>query len=251
MVGSLGDWIADHWPEMNASEWSNWMTAVATIGALIAAILAWRVSYRVARRYEDQDRKGQASLVAVWITREQKSEVLPQEGSNGSYPDYMRFDDGMTEDLVKVRFAEPTVHIRNASEAPVYDVILDFYYRTEQIGGMADESLEVIAPGDNVAIKPTPRVLWASEGEVRRDLLAWHMADYVDMSWKVRVGIDFTDAADQRWTRNSRGRLETWVDPHPEPRLWHVRKHYRRWRARRELKRNPPQSSQDEEGLDR
>ena len=115
--------IAGIWPHWNATEAGGWITAIATIGALIAAGLAWRVSHntytRDTERYEIKDAQEQAARFSGWV-----GEVVEQRGAAFTY-------------------TNPTLLLRNASDAPVYGVFVR-YYRGQQF--IDDQGIGIVPP---------------------------------------------------------------------------------------------------------
>jgi hypothetical protein len=170
----------------------NWLTAIATWGALVAAVFAGVTAKRLYDADRERDLKAavaersrQASQVVGWASWTNYSRValkLPEGGTS------------------RVNLA-----VRNASGVPVYDVSVDYWCRGEHLGG---QTFSVLSP--------------TGEDPHHREIKAAGVGALVakprdpDARLDIRVAIEFTDALGVRWRRDPAGRLSELEDHLPE-----------------------------------
>lgn len=157
----------------------GWLTALATTGALVAAgIAGWYTkglldnddARESARLCADQ--RAQAERIAAW---------WPSDDEKAS-------DKRLSGDNLPL-----AVRIRNASDVPVYAVVLHYTVNEKSV---ATDSVDLVPPGDKLVAIPQAVQAGYLEatGQQRRPAA-------------VRVLITFTDAAGQQWTRDHSGIL--------------------------------------------
>jgi arabinogalactan oligomer / maltooligosaccharide transport system substrate-binding protein len=172
-----------------ALQWGDvpsWLSAGVTLAALVFAVVAVVVARRTYRLESGRDlvnaearqqqdlfvRRSQAALVSAWWAKEDGHQDRPRDPSWA-------------------------VHLRNASDAPVYKAHLTVMGMGEHARRKALE-LSVVPPTQAPTIHavkiPTAR------GDRERDSLGHPLSEY-------RVSLRFTDSAGVRWIRDEYGSL--------------------------------------------
>jgi hypothetical protein len=170
--------------------WGDVPTWLATLGAFLAAAIAWRTFRHERRRDQDGELRAQANLVAAWLVSQETHWL--NDRTLG-------------------------IAIRNASELPVYRVDVHLYNLLEcddpdgrAAIGPDDQpisfSLSVLGPSDEPLF-----FRWPSDAEV---------SSYGEL-W-----LSFVDAAGREWRRTPRGVLEPGRKTYEGPTrklgsLWH------------------------------
>lgn len=154
---------------------ASWLEAAATTGALIAASIAavyaagaFRLESERDDRWVDSQKRGQAEQVAVW------------------------------------RYHISDVVVRNASAAPIYDVVIGIHVPNAPV-------FPIEAPVGTIPPSSDPQTVYLET----EDLTAWRDHDYTDDG----ISIWFTDTASIRWERSRKGILTSHglvVDPEDE-----------------------------------
>lgn len=170
-------------PWHRPAAWGDIPTWLATAAATAAGAVAYRV-YQVEKQRDlvsDEERRGaQAAKIAAWygfvlqdVTRRRENSV---QQDTESEPVWGAF-------------------LRNASDLPVYDVIVTYKYPSS--GEQVDNVVEVVLPPNDAPIHLTIReaTLRLFSPDPRAD--AYH-----------RVEIKFTDSQGARWHRDLRGQLK-------------------------------------------
>ena len=171
-----------------ASAWSaaipNWVTALATVGALVAASFAgWTATrlYRTERerdeRLERAERSWQASQIVAWASWAKPT------------------DPGIALNLAGGRTSQVHLALRNASGVPVYDVQVFWSCEGQALG---DQPLPMLSPTGDHPHEREIKCKGVAELVQRPDRAA-----RID----IRAAIEFTDAAGVRWRRGGDGRL--------------------------------------------
>jgi hypothetical protein len=145
-----------------------WATVGAAVLAAVASFFAYRAyvkESRIEKRLRDSDERAQASLVAAWI------------GSDPIGRDPGRF-----------------VVIRNASEAPIYDVHPWILVGADQVPMDTISVIPPISGGHLVDVPPGVKRIARHSGGVSLDSFA--------------VGLAFKDASGVSWLREDDGRLK-------------------------------------------
>lgn len=177
----------------------GWLTAVATVGALIAAYVAAKQAKAIVQLElkRDEERKvlddaSQASQVAVWAT-ESVAEPVDR-----------------TSWIGRLTVMSVSGFVVNNSPQPVYDVEVAWFVGEEQVfssalavlppKGLEEWKLptEIIARFDD-ATQDRGDVVLRSLEEAR--LLSRMAADLL------RLEVSFRDSSNQRWIRDRAGRL--------------------------------------------
>lgn len=177
----------------------GWLTAVATMGALIAAYVAAKQAKAIVQLElkRDEERKvlddaSQASQVAVWAT-ESVAEPVDR-----------------TSWIGRLTVMSVSGFVVNNSPQPVYDVEVAWFVGEEQVfssalavlppKGLEERKLptEIIARFDD-ATQDRGDVVLRSLEEAR--LLSRMAADLL------RLEVSFRDSSNQRWIRDRAGRL--------------------------------------------
>lgn len=175
-VGASGD-RSGTLLSVNNIDWGDvptWITAAATVAALVAAVLAVRASWQVlkleaqrenraeqaeAERRSREDRADQADLVAVWPA-----------GYSGAV-------------------------IRNGSALPIYRVTVTYVTSAGEVHESTE--VDVVPPGEREAPWPPDAQTPDDEGNVTFNFDLVH----------ARNGIRFVDSAGRRWHRDGNGVL--------------------------------------------
>jgi len=170
---------------------ADWVNAVATSAAFIAASIAAWLAYKSFRTQISFTRRAQAALISVW----QETVIHPATSD--------------TEEWASIQ-----LFVRNASEVPVYDVWVRCFARPLQGPPKAwseddDEVVEVEGPIFLGLVPPdrepdTPSVSSRRLVSLKAEYERQGKGPYVE----VGVAIEFTDAAGTGWVRRVNGRLE-------------------------------------------
>ena len=167
-----------------------WVEAGATVVAVGAAIYAGAYAKKaydaeVERDEErDEDRKrAQADRVAAWCDRYDYSPPEPAEG-------YWHGDES-----VVTAWSIPAwdYSLRNASDVPVYDVVVLFRIGEHSLG---TDALDVLPPDDEPTVREIP-------SQVRREA----MSAAPQHGEIIRCIVAFRDASGRRWRRGFDGVL--------------------------------------------
>lgn len=182
----------------------EWISALSSTGALLAAITAtivasctWKNERRRDRRREDEARAAQAAMITALPGRTTKRVVIEYEWWDTLFP---------------------CVTIRNASELPVYDLVVICPRAAEQRAIQPNElGRGVLPPGDTVIVLWSQSIADHLTDPANRKAAAggFSVNDYdedeeaVLTEWERagRPAITFTDTAGRRWRRDQRGSL--------------------------------------------
>jgi arabinogalactan oligomer / maltooligosaccharide transport system substrate-binding protein len=169
-----------------AVQWGDvpsWFSALVTLAALVFAVVAVVVSRRTFRLESDRDlvnaaarQRSQAALVSAWWAKEEGHQDRPRGHSWA-------------------------VHLRNASDAPVYKAHLTVMGMGEHARRKALE-LSVVPPTQAPAIHAVE--IPGAEEDKEHDSLGHPLSEY-------RVSLRFTDATGVRWIRDEYGSLRELV----------------------------------------
>jgi hypothetical protein len=169
----------------NAAEW---ISAISTAGALIAAAVAALIAWRVHVHNQTEKRAEQAGRVAGWI-------------------EWRRLDDAPGIAFDEFGFAGWRCVLSNSSALPVYDVLIIYWL----LGGPRD----INAGTDQVKLLPPGGRDVEIPDHVRRE-----QDRRAETHPTMRVEIRFTDTAGRRWHRAHNGVLTDkgpWKPPPPDP----------------------------------
>lgn len=156
---------------------AEWVSALATVGALIAAVYAGKVARNLFDLETKRDdavhqlqRQEQARQVSAWAV------VDPDEGTSG-------------------------IEIVNSSSSPVYDVEIQ---ATKSDGSTAPPlDLALLPPGRFYSTAGVERFYWSIPDPSDSPLRPVSKTD----GWRVQQ-LTFRDSANIRWTRHASGHLE-------------------------------------------
>ncbi len=161
----------------------NWLTAVATCGALAAAVFAGVTAKRLYDTEHARDLRAAAAERA-----RQANEVVAWASWTDIPSAALRLPNG---DTSRVNLA-----VRNASGVPVYDAVVEYSCDGKALGG---QKFSVLSPtGD----EPHHREIKASGVGV---LVAKPRGPSARLD--IRVSMEFTDALGLRWRRETSGIL--------------------------------------------
>lgn len=187
--------------EVRYGDLPTWLTMVATIAAVIAAVRAGRWAKDIVeiervrdKRHELEVRARQASQIAAWasptVTKPERREgALLFWASTG---------------------VSVSGLIANRSNQPIYKVTLEWYKEGELIH---KSSKPVVAPGDVAlcALEPSQVLAIADIPEEQRGSTAYDYGSAVTLSelavTKLLLAVRFTDSANRKWYRNCEGIL--------------------------------------------
>lgn len=151
----------------------NWVSAITTLGALVAAGWIVKIELRRDGRLDEARQRGhQADLIAVW------HEVSMRPTSPGH-----------------TSTKRPGIRITNGSALPVSRMLIEVSYQGWRV---ASETLQTVPPGEIVIDYPKPSIpdeLRPTDGSGMR---------YEDFE----LSIEFADTANIRWRRDSDGYLQ-------------------------------------------
>lgn len=179
---------------MPLGDWATWVQSIATVGALIAAVVAAVVAHRVYGLESERDeraaeerrvrakaeRRAQADQVAGWFAwLAQDADTEPRLGWRRPW--------GWS------------AFLRNASDLPIYDIIIDFYY---VVPDAADGNIPGRrASSDRIPVLPPQNEFYmAADRDMLERVAAEDQANHA-------VAIEFRDAAGIRWRRDIHGKL--------------------------------------------
>ena len=162
---------------MNIAEW---ISAVAALGALLAAVWAAKTSVNLFKIESARDNTAaeraamdQASGIAAWCVYSDDRERSHQKG----------------------------IQVHNSSDAPVYDVVIESTHSMtakDAAQSMPPIKLSILPPGDYVVFEH-PKYLWAFAEE--RDSLSCAIRPVSKNPQWIVTGQSFTDARGVRWVR--------------------------------------------------
>jgi hypothetical protein len=188
--------------DFSGVDWGDaptWITAVATIAALIAAGLAVRASWAVLKletRREDRAEKADAERRAAAERAEQADYVAAWMHWNDGvplFPDTTIFGPMMGQGWGAL--------VTNASSLPIYTVALVFYGRDGEERDRVEK--DFVPPGESHV--PWNKELRQGDGEDR------------ELGTDIRVEIFFRDTAGRTWRRDMNGVLHrTGITVFPE-----------------------------------
>ena len=156
---------------------TDWITAVGTAGAFVAAVAAAAIAAVVVRHDRAARRAEQASRVAAWVEW--------REGTGKSLRDSM---------------GGYACVALNTSPLPVYDVVVGYrhYDAAGRPWDLGTARLGLVPPGERVEPLPADLIRGAYTG----------VPGFTTAELKtIRVLISFTDAAGRKWQRDQDGRL--------------------------------------------
>lgn len=177
-----------HLPHLPPGDWPTWISAIASVGALVAAIVAAVVTIGLLKREAERDRVAaderraeQANHVAAWYGGD--------HGIGNLFPARMTRD-------------EVGTYLRNASKSPVYDVVIEYYCPIRNVGlswrGL-DTRCKVLPPAEKAYFVGVI-------DDVARNLSTFSLAE-------LTVAVMFRDSAGRTWRRDTQGRLSEIDDP--------------------------------------
>lgn len=168
-----------------------WVEAGATVVAVGAAIYAGVYAKKAYdtetardRRRDDDRRRAQADCVAAWCDRYDYAPAEPPRAYNSG---------GAL--VVTGGRSRPgwNYYLRNASDVPVYDVVVLFRIGAQSLG---TDAVDVLPPGEEPVSRDVPE-------HVRTQATsAAHEHGEI-----IRCVVSFRDAAGRRWRRSTDGRL--------------------------------------------
>lgn len=198
----------------------EWISAITAIGALIFAATAWirakkmlQLEQRRDGKALDRERECQARCIAAWVVGVR---WLPEVKEQVMENDRKYRDD---------EEAEPSgvgVMIANSSDAPVYDVRVEFGNPMDTDVAAVRAEVPTLPPGQWIKVlreHARQRILTGAADEL--DALD-HQRSWVFLQGEQSfesttpladarkygvVGIEFTDSRENRWRRDVRGRL--------------------------------------------
>jgi hypothetical protein len=157
----------------------DWVAAVGTVGAFIAAVVIFGVTVRQNRL---ADRRSQARLFDGWISTAQWADYPEQSVGDVSHKLHVAID------------------LSNASGQSVRNVTTDFLFGNEALNGLWD--LHLIPP-------TTPGNLerrWVWLLDVKQTNENRNYSDRILRGF-LKMNITFTDASGNRWIRTWKGEL--------------------------------------------
>lgn len=180
---------------------ATWLTMVATVAAVIAAVKAGRWARAVVeiererdKRHEQESRAQQASQVAAWA---EPAVVKPER----------REGDGF-------RWIYTTVAVKgliaNRSNQPIYKVSLEWFKEGELL---LTNFKPVVAPGHvaECALEPAQVLDFADAPEDQMGVIAFDFHSASTLSElavsKLLLAVRFTDSANRSWYRDKDGTL--------------------------------------------
>ncbi|WP_427885475.1 hypothetical protein ACQHIV_24535 [Kribbella sp. GL6] len=153
---------------------AEWVSALAALGALVAAVFAGIAAWRLYKIEDDRELQAQARQVSAWIS-------VKLDGENAPYG----------------------IEFTNGSLAPVYDVTV----LANDSNGVRQDKLDltVLPPGRYFAEKIKASYHWAYPDPVEE---VGYPLRPVAKSTKWRVEqLTFRDSANVAWTRDAAGVL--------------------------------------------
>lgn len=198
--------------DIEAGSAADWTAALATIGALIAAMVAAHFTaeqLRIEDAREDArllaDKQSQAALVSAWpIDIDWRSSQDPYTGA-------------MTEEVGVL--AGVKTRVRNASDAPVTRVKVDVSVVVQKPG--RDAVRYDVGRRDDLPLLPPGELkdMWVDASEVSS---IPEPEDGVDRVW-AEVQVYFADSVGREWTRLPVGELLLISEPTPATTATRVR----------------------------
>lgn len=183
---------------------AEWLSALATTGALIAALAAARYAKKAFELERSRDnvrdeerREQQASQVAAWV---QRLQLAKKQSSNGP---------------VKVLVPPGQVfNFINRSGLPVTDAVFVFQARVQRnttfILSLGEWRHILLTPNDLPQELPLPEPVRAALQRVATDNVDRKTGEVPAIT--VTVGVTFTDTANRHWTRQPNGSLAPAAD---------------------------------------
>jgi hypothetical protein len=170
----------------------DWITAVSTLGAFLAALTAAVLASIVYWHDRGARRAEQANRVAAWVEWPGSlGNLRLYQDSTDLYPAYEPLEADAPDQLGHACI------LLNTSPLPVYEVVLD--YSLYEVGGRPAgstmDSVPLLPPGKHVLRLPPGATATAERGGM------------------IRVAIMFKDTANRMWHREVDGHL---VERHPE-----------------------------------
>ncbi|MGH3944498.1 MAG: hypothetical protein ACRDSI_05565 [Pseudonocardiaceae bacterium] len=158
---------------------TDWITAVGTAGAFVAAVAAAAIAAVVVRHDRAARRAEQASRVAAWVEWREGVGKMPRDWLGGY---------GCV--------------VLNTSPLPVYDVVVGYrhYDAAGRPWDLGTARLGLIPPGERVEPLPAADLI---RGDAETGVPGFTWAELKT----IRVLISFTDAAGRKWQRDQDGRL--------------------------------------------
>jgi hypothetical protein len=159
----------------------DWVAAVGTVGAFIAAVVIFGVTVRQNRL---ADRRSQARLFDAWVT-------------TARWADYPEHSIGAVSQKLQV-----AIDCSNASGQSMRNVMADFLFANQSVDGLYD--LHLIPP-------TTPGNLerrWFWLLSVKQTSQNREYTDRILRGF-LRMNMTFTDASGSRWIRTWKGELES------------------------------------------
>lgn len=153
---------------------AEWVSAVAAFGALVAAVFAGIVAWRLYKIEDDRERQAQARQISAWIS-------VKLDGESGPYG----------------------IELTNGSLAPVYDVTV----RAKDSYGVSQPQLDlrVLPPGRFFAERVDTKYHWAYPDPAEE--VGYPLRPVAKSSkWRVER-ITFRDSANVGWGRDAAGVL--------------------------------------------
>ncbi|MFB9775637.1 hypothetical protein [Brevibacterium otitidis] len=198
----------------------EWISAITAIGALIFAATAWLAAKRMLQLEQERDAKAfgrererQARCIAAWVVGVR---WIPKEKERVMERDRKHRDD---------KDSEPSsigVMIANSSDAPVYDVRVEFGNPENSTVRAVRADVRTLPPGQWIKVL-RENARWriassaADELEELDQQRSWVFLQgersfestipLADARKYAVVGIEFTDSRENRWRRDVRGRL--------------------------------------------
>ncbi len=165
----------------------NWIAAIAALMAVLFAWLAARHTQRLLlhearrdRRVQEREVRSQADLVGAWVA----CRVTPDGG-------------------IDVTLQEYGLVVRNASPAPVFDVVVE---STDYDGEpQRPLTLAVMPPGEFYAPATHEKWLWELPDPV--DAVDGIVRPVMRRKERRVTGVRFRDSAGNRWHRDAMGQL--------------------------------------------
>lgn len=204
---------------LQAGDWPTWLSFATSTGALVAAVIAAKFTgdtLRIERtrddRLEHQRRSAQAAQVVALPAR------IPGP-EDRTHPDRV--------------YAElPAVLIRNASNLPIWDVMIEWPPETVGQGKQATPAQPhrglgpglgslhagrlMVPPGDDVIVPLSYTAVAIAFTQNTGEIIDLEALDFDELealarrwSEEGRPAIAFTDAAQNRWQRDQYGGLQT------------------------------------------
>lgn len=167
----------------------EWLAAVGTLGAFVAALWLLGAQLRTYQASEHDRVQRDATRISAWWS-------LPE-----------RVETGLRQRIATRRAAERrhevTVHVRNSSDNPVYDCIVYLGPTRQPTPGGREDAWDFhfpIIPGGHTLTASAPSAYFLLEPQD-------HLPDEAGIYRGPWVEIVFRDSAGRCWRRTKRGRL--------------------------------------------